>query len=195
MRRALTWLAVIVLLIGATGGLLWWTTATAAQFRVDGPRLEVTGQLTLASTERLDRLLEEHDGLRTVVIGPITVGGTGDGNVTSLLQKGMLIRAAGLSTVVAPDVTLSGDAAYLVFAGVERRLGEGARLVVTGWDTPAGPAAALPQDHPAHQERLDYVTRMLGSADAYWFALEAGGAEGHVLSRDEALALGILTDG
>jgi hypothetical protein len=193
MRRVVVWLAAAVLLAGATGGLLWWTTATAAQFRVEGPRLEVTGQLTLASTERLDRLLEEHDGLTTLVIGPISVSGAGD--VTSLLQKGMLIRAAGLSTVVAPDVTLSGDAAYLVFAGVERRLGEGARVVLTGWDTLEGPASALPEDHPAHQERLDYVTRMLGSAEAYWFALENGGATGHVLSTDEAQGLSILTEG
>ncbi|MFW5881881.1 MAG: hypothetical protein ACOCTP_05110, partial [Roseicyclus sp.] len=160
---------------------------------VEGTRLEVSGQLTLASTERLDRLLEEHEGLRTLVIGPISVAGADD--VTSLLQKGMLIRGAGLSTLVAPGVTLRGDAAYLAFAGVERRLGEDARLVLTGWDTPQGPAAELPRDHPAHQERLDYVTRMLGAADAYWFALETGGTEGHALSRAEALSLGILTEG
>jgi hypothetical protein len=191
MRRLITWLGGALVLIGATAGLLWWTTATAAQFRVEGPRLEVSGQLTLASTERLDRLLDEHGDLTTLVIGPITVGG--DGDVTSLLQKGMLIRGAGLSTVVAPEVTLRGDAVYLVYAGLERRLGEGARLSLTGWDTPQGPAAMLPEDHPAHQERLDYVTRMLGSDAAYWFALRNGGAEGHVLSPDEALSLGILT--
>jgi hypothetical protein len=193
MRRVVIWLAVAVLVGGATAGLLWWTTATAAQFRVEGPRLEVSGQLTLASTERLDRLLEEHGDLTTVVIGPITLAGSGDGDVTALLQKGMLMRAAGLSTLVAPGVTLRGDAVYLVMAGVERRLGEDAQLVVTGWDTPVGPAAALPQDHPAHQERLDYVTRMLGSDAAYWAMLDEGGAEGRALSRDEAVALGILT--
>lgn len=193
MRRLLIWLSVAVVITAATAGLLWWTTATAAQFRVDGPRLEVSGQLTLASTERLGRLLEEHDGLTTLVIGPVSLGGAGD--VTALLQKGMLIRAAGLSTIVAPDVALRGDAAYLLFSGVERRLGEGARLVLTGWETPAGPAAALPRDHPAHQERLDYVTRMLGSTDAYWVALEEGGGEGRELSTDAALALGILTAG
>lgn len=190
MRRILIWLGVALAVTGATGGLLWWTTATAAQFRVEGPRLDVSGQLTLASTERLSRLLEEHAALTTVVIGPVTVGG--DGSVTSVLQKGGLIRAAGLSTRVAPDVTLRGDAVYLAMAGVERHLGAGAGLVLTDWETPLGPAAELPRDHPAHMERLDYVTRMLGSDDAYWRALEAG-PEGDALSPGEAQALGILT--
>jgi hypothetical protein len=39
---------------------LWFSTASSAQFRVEGDALSVSGQLTLASTERLDRLLEEN---------------------------------------------------------------------------------------------------------------------------------------
>lgn len=189
MRRVLLWLVVVVIVVAATAGLLWWTTASAAQFRVEGERLEVSGQLTLASTERLDRLLEEHGQLTTLVIGPVLA----EGDVTALLQKGLLVRGAGLNTEVAEGTDLRGDAVYLFMAGVERRLGAGARLVLTGWQTPAGPAADLPLDHPAHQERVDYVTRMLGSPDVYWLALEAGREGARALGAAEAAGLGLAT--
>jgi hypothetical protein len=55
------WMAAAALCRGrATAGLMWFSTASSAQFRVEGGALSVSGQLTLASTERLDRLLEEH---------------------------------------------------------------------------------------------------------------------------------------
>lgn len=170
MRLLLIWLGAALVVIAATTGLLWFSTASAAQFRVDGERLFVSGQLTLASTERLDRLLEEHEGLSTLVLGDIGA----ESDATSLLQKGLLIRQAGLGTEVAPGVTLSGDAVYLFLAGTSRRLSEGAALRVTDWQTRVGPASALPRDHPAHQERLDHVTRMLGSGAFYWYMLESG---------------------
>ena len=128
---------------------------------------------------RLRQLLSQRDGLRR-------------DRKRWLVRAKSAVRAAGLSTRVAPDVTLRGDAVYLAMAGVERHLGAGAGLVLTDWETPLGPAADLPRDHPAHMERLDYVTRMLGSDDAYWRALEAG-PEGDALSPGEAQALGILT--
>jgi hypothetical protein len=130
----------------------------------------VSGQLTLASTERLDRLLEENDGLTTLVLGEIAA----ESDATALLQKGLVVRGAGLSTEVAGGVALRGDPVYLFLAGVDRRLGGARTLVVTDWQTRVGPASLLPRDHPAHQERLDYVRRMLGAEDFYWYTLEAG---------------------
>jgi hypothetical protein len=63
MRLLIIWMGAAVVVVAATAGLLWWSTESSAQFRVDGGALSVSGQLTLASTERLDRLLEENDGL------------------------------------------------------------------------------------------------------------------------------------
>lgn len=170
MRLLMIWLAAAVVVIGATAGLLYWSTSSAAQFVVEGDRMTVSGQLTLASTERLDRLMEEHPEVETFVLGEVAA----ESDATSLLQKGLLIRQAGLGTEVAPGVTLSGDAVYLFLAGTSRRLSEGAALRVTDWQTRVGPASALPRDHPAHQERLDHVTRMLGSGAFYWYMLESG---------------------
>jgi hypothetical protein len=189
MRRAAVILSSLLGLVALTGALLWFSTATAARFEVDGDRLTVSGQLTLASTERLNVILEENGDLSTLVLGEIVPGG----DVTSLLQKGQLIRAAGLSTEVGPGVTVTGDAVYLFLAGITRQIGADGRLAVTGWDTDAGPAVALPRDHPAHSERLDYVTRMLGSGDFYWYTLEAG--EGASMSEADMVALGVLTAG
>ncbi len=190
MRRAAIWLGVAVAVVGATAGLMWWTMASAARFEVDGDRLTVSGQLTLASTERLDRLLEEHGDLSTLILGDVSVAD----DVTTLLQKGTLIRSTGLSTEVAPGVTLTGDAVYLFLGGITRTLGTDARLAVEGWRTPAGEAAMLPRDHPAHTERLDYVRRMLGTEDFYWFTLEAPGEMPHFMSRSEMGGLGVVTE-
>jgi hypothetical protein len=187
MRLLAIWMVAAVVVTAATAGLLWWSTASSAQFEVDAERLSVSGQLTLASTERLDRLLEEHEGLSTFVLGDIAA----ESDTTSLMQKGLLLRGAGLSTELADGVTLSGDAVYLFLAGVERRLGNGAALVVSDWQTRVGPASLLPPEHPAHQERLDYVRRMLGSEEFYWTTLEAG--EGAPLSEADMRALGVLT--
>jgi hypothetical protein len=189
MRLLIIWMAAAVVVVAGTAGLLWFSTASSAQFRVDGDALHVSGQLTLASTERLDRLLEEHRGLTTLRLGEILA----ESDATSLLQKGLLIRGAGLSTEVADGVTLTGDAVYLFLAGTQRRLGAGAALVATDWQSRVGPASLLPREHPAHQERLDYVQRMLGSGDFYWYTLEAGA--GAAMSRADMVALGVLTQG
>jgi hypothetical protein len=189
MRRAAVVLIAATVIAAGTAGLLWLTTASAARFETDGDRLVVSGRLTLASTERLDRILEENGDLSTLVIGDVETGG----DVTSLLQKGALVRRAGLATLVAPGVTLEGDGVYLFLSGIDRQLGEGAALAVADWQTPDGPASALPPDHPAHAERLDYVTRMLGSGEVYRAMLEAGRNGTGAMPADELLSLGILT--
>jgi hypothetical protein len=187
VRGLFIWLGAALVVIVATSGLLWFTTASAAQFRVEGERLTVSGQLTLASTERLDRLLEENPDVTTLVLGEISV----ESDPTALLQKGLVVRGAGLDTEVDGGVALRGDPVYLFLAGVDRRLGPGATLVVTDWQTRVGPASLLPRDHPAHQERLDYVRRMLGAEDFYWFTLEAGG--GAPMNEADMVALGMLS--
>ena len=186
MRFRFIWLCAAVVVIAATAGLLWLTTASSAQFQVDGERLIVSGQLTLASTDRLDTLLEENPGLTTLVLGDIS----GESDATSLLQKGLVVRGAGLSTEIAAGVTLAGDAVYLLLSGVERKLGEDAEVAVSDWQTRVGPASLLPRDHPAHQERRDYVQRRLGSDAFYWYMLEGTGDPVRVTDLE---ALGVLT--
>jgi hypothetical protein len=172
MRLLLIWMIAAVGVTAATAWLLWFSTASSAQFRVDDDRLHVSGRLTLASTERLQTILEETDGVEMLVLGDVAA----ESDATSLMQKGLVVRGAGLATEVADGVVLSGDAVYLFLAGTERRLGEGAEMVVGDWQSRVGPASALPRDHPAHQERRDYVERMLGSDAFYWYMLEAGDA-------------------
>ncbi|WP_442641945.1 hypothetical protein, partial [Roseicyclus sp.] len=70
----MVWIVGLVALVGITGGLLWFSTATAARFTVEGDRLHVAGQLTLMSTERLNTILEENGDLSTLVLGEIGAG-------------------------------------------------------------------------------------------------------------------------
>jgi len=190
MRRLLIWLVGILALAGGTGALLWLLTAGAASFQIEGDRLHVAGTLTLASTERIDTLVEQNPGLTTLVLGEIGA----DSDATALLQKGGLIRSLGLSTEVADGVTISGPAVYLFLGGAERRLGDGAQIDVSDWQTNVGPAAALPLNHPAHAERRGYVARMLGAPDFYEFMIAAapvGGA--HRVSDNEIAQFGLVT--
>jgi hypothetical protein len=192
VRRVALWFGGIVVVSAATAVLLWMATAGAASFRVDGDRLIVSGQLTLMSTERIDTLIEQHPDIAVLVLEDIADAS----DATAMLQKGALIRSLGMNTAVAPGVTLSGDAVYLFLGGVERRLGSGARIVVSDWQTPLGPASALSMDHPAHAERRGYVAGMLGDAAFYDFMIgvaPVGG--GHRLSDAELQDFGLVTDG
>ncbi|MEM7722894.1 MAG: hypothetical protein AAF376_11005 [Pseudomonadota bacterium] len=192
MRRVLIWLGGAVGVSAATGALLWMVTAGAASFQVDGSRLIVSGTLTLASTERIDTLVEQTPGLTTLVLGEIGE----DSDATALLQKGALIRSLGMTTLVAPGVTISGPAVFLFLGGVERRLGEDAEIAVSDWQTNVGPASALPADHPAHAERRGFVARMLGGPDFYDFMIGAapvGGA--HRVTDQQVAEFGLVTGG
>lgn len=192
MRRVLIWLSAVVGVSAATALLLWMVTAGSASFQMDGSRLVVSGTLTLASTERIDTLVEQNPGLTTLVLGEIGE----DSDATALLQKGGLIRSLGMTTLVAPGVTVSGPAVFLFLGGVERRLGEDAQIVVSDWQSAVGPASALPADHPAHAERRGFVTRMLGAPDFYDFMIGAapvGGA--HRVTDNEISEFGLTTGG
>lgn len=192
MRKAVFWLGGLVALGGLTAVLLWMVTAGSASFRIEGERLLVSGNLTLISTERIDTLVEENPDLSIVVLGEIDPAS----DATALLQKGALIRSLGLSTQVAPGVTVSGPALYLFLGGVERSLSEDAAIAVSDWQSTLGPASALPPEHPAHDERRLFIAQTLGDEALYAFSLGAapvGGA--HVLSAAELAEFGVLTDG
>ena len=100
-----------------------------------------------------------------------------------------------LSGSFVSDLVFLPDLDSYPSTGYEDTFGVDETIVLTGWQTPQGPAAGLPQDHPAHQERLDYVTRMLGSADAYWVSLDPSRSDGRALGAAEARDLGLITQG
>jgi len=190
MRRILLWVGGLAAVVGGTAVLLMILMAGAASFQIEGNRLHVSGTLTLASTERIDTLVEQNPGLRTVVLGQIGE----DSDATALLQKGVLIRSLGLNTAVADGVTIRGGAVYFFLGGAERRLGEDAQIEVSDWQSSLGPASALPQDHPVHAERRGYVARMLEDPAFYEFMIGAapvGGA--HRVSDNELAEFGVLT--
>ncbi len=174
MHRAAIWIGGLVVLVAATAGLLWLATSGAAQFRVEGERLHISGQLTLASTERIDTLVEQTPGLTTVVLGEIAP----DSDMTAILQKGALIRVLGLNTDIEDGVTLGLPGTYMFLGGVARRLGADQSLSAGDWMTNVGPASALSPEHSAHSERRGYVEQMLGDDAFYWFSLDAAPVDG-----------------
>ncbi len=182
--RVLAYLLAVLVAVGGGGyALIQFASADAAAFRVDGPRLHVSGNLTLLSTERIDILIEENPNLTTVVLGEIDRAS----DPVALIQKGGLIRSLGLNTAVGPDVALGGDAVYLFLGGVERRLADGATLVVSDWQSDVGPASALAADHPAHTQRRGHVIAMLGDGAFYDFAIAAAPIGGAYVVTDRDL--------
>jgi hypothetical protein len=190
MRRAAIILGGLAALGALTAVLLSLINDGAAQFEVAGERMVVAGNLTLLSTERIEVLAEQHPEITTVTLGEIDPAS----DPQAMMEKALLIRSLDLNTEVAPGVTLSPGAVLLYLGGVERSLAEGARLSVSDWQTPVGPAALLVADHPAHQERRRHMERLLGDAALYDFSVAAApvGAA-HILSADEIARFGLTT--
>ncbi|WP_375550241.1 hypothetical protein [Rhodophyticola porphyridii] len=184
-RRVLFWGLGLVILGAATAGLLYFATAGATVFRVEGDRMYMSGPMTGASPERFEMLVEQNPGLRTVVLGDMP----GAADITALLQNGYRIRRLGLTTEVAPGARIEGDAVWLVLAGAGRQIGAGAEIVISDWG-----GAALAEDDVAHEERRRYVTDMLGG-DAFYRATLDAGAEGRLLTGEDFSRFGLVTGG
>ena len=130
-------------------------------------------------------------GLATFVLGDVSAAS----DATSLLQKGAVVRGAGLATEVADGVTLDGGDARLPFpcghATAPRRWREAGRDRLAD----AGRACLRPAAGSIRriEERRDYMRRMLGSEDFYWYMLEAGEGTGRPVTEADLAGFGILT--
>jgi len=188
MKRAFFWLGGLAAVVLATGGLLWFATAGAAQFRVEGDTLYLSGTLSLAGNERFETLMDENPGLTTLILEDIP----GGADITASLQKGYRIRNFGLRTAIAPGAVVAGHGVYLFLSGVERRMGAGATLLLEDWALQGLRAGDMARDAPAHAERRSYVMDMLGEDTLYWMMVNDAG---RVIGADEAARLGLLTGG
>ena len=187
--RAALWIGGAAVVAGAVGGLLWLSLQGAAEFRVDGTDLHVAGELSGASTHRLEVLLEEHPGLERLVLGDVE-GGT---DMTVIVGKAFLIRQAGLAAEIAAGAEVANDGVLMFLAGSPRAMGEGAGIVLT--DAETARAAGLPYDVSlgADQERRHYVGTELMAPDlaaAIDAVAETGGERR--IGPAEAAALGLI---
>jgi hypothetical protein len=157
-RRLAIWLAVLLFVGGGTFGLISLAMSGATEFRVeDERRLVIEGPITGASTERVQRILEQNPGLEEVVLGDIP--GTSDLNW--LLAIGYLFRQNELATRAVG--VLHNDGILLLLAG-DPRVIDGGRLVLTGDALARRDGLPVDPRPVTLAERQGYVARMLGDA-------------------------------
>lgn len=179
----------IVLALGAGGAVLVRMMDTGATaFRVEGAVLHLSGPVSGAAADRLDRLLEENPGVTVLALGDIP--GADDANwVTSM---GRLIRGAGLATRV--EGTVVNDAIFLFLGGTERSIAEGGALVLQSDALQRRQGVAVDRSTAAEADRERFVGTMLGTDDfARFMAERRASQELHRLSGDEITRFGLTT--
>jgi hypothetical protein len=187
MLRRLAILLGVVVALGAGGAaLIGLAERGATEFRVEGGTLTISGAVSGAATERLERLLEQTPALERVVLGDLP--GTDD--LSWLAGMGYLIRRAGLATVAEGEIV--NDAILLFAAGSPRVMG-GGRLVLRS------DAMARRLGHPVDRtpstqaERVRYLQQMLGDDAWAGFAADIRASrEEHVMTDAELRRFGLL---
>lgn len=186
-RRFLIALAVLAAFgLGGTG-LVRMMGASATEFQVEGSVLRLSGPISGAASDRLERVLEQTPGLRTLSIGDTP----GADDVSWLLGMAHMISAAGLSTRA--DGAVVNDAILLFLAGAEREIGTGGFHLHS--DAVLRDLGA-PQDRSASAsaERADLVTRILGSAEfAIFMAQTRAENDQYALTEADILRFGLVT--
>ncbi|MEM1273884.1 MAG: hypothetical protein AAGF88_08705 [Pseudomonadota bacterium] len=156
MARRLLLVAAICAAMGLGGaGLIRMMGAAATEFRIDGDRLVLSGPLTGAATDRLERFLQQNPNLTHVVLADTP----GAHDLGWLLGMADLIAAHGLATEARGSV--GNDAILLFLAGQPRVISGGALFF---YDDGEARRRGAPWDcDPASAaERLDFITATLG---------------------------------
>ena len=187
MLKRLAILLAVVIGLGAGGyGLIRLAESGATEFAVEGDSLRISGPVSGAATERLERLLEQTPGLERVVLGDLP--GTDD--LSWLVGMGYLIRGAGLETVAEGEIV---NDAILLFAAGERRVMGAGRLVLRSDARARQLGQPVDRRPSAAAERRRYLERLRGDAEFVAFKAELRGSrDEHVMSEDEMRRFGLL---
>ena len=154
---------------------------------VEGDTLTISGPVSGAATERLERLLEQTPGLSRVVLGDLP--GTDD--LSWLVGMGYLIRNAGLETVAEGEIV--NDAILLVLPRASAGDGRGPAGACARTRWRGGWARPVDRRPSATAERARYLERVLGDAALAEFEAEMRGSrDEHVMSGDEMRRFGLL---
>jgi hypothetical protein len=182
-------IAAAVVLVFVAGGfaLIRLAGAGATEFRLDGPVLHISGPVTGASAERLQRLLEQNPGIEVVSLGAIP----GADDVSWVAGMGRLIRAAGLETrVVGPVVN---DGIFLFLGGTVRSV-DGGSLILQSDAVQRQAGVATDASVAADADRQGFVAAMLGGAEFADFMAETRAAQDtYVLTGDDIARFGLET--
>ncbi|NSY36903.1 alpha/beta hydrolase [Leisingera sp. ANG59] len=159
------------------------------RFELQGRDVLVNGTLNARSLNQFSAFMSEHPEAERLVL--LNMPGSVDDE--NNLKLGHLVRDLGLDTHVTAASEIYSGAVDIFLAGTERTMEEGAVLGVHAWEGNET-ADNYPRSHPEHAPYVAYTKRMLGSADFYWFTIQAAPASDiHEMTAAEVKRYGLLT--
>lgn len=159
-------------------------------FEPSGEDLLVSGTLNQHSLASFEQAIAENPDTTRLVL--VYVPGSVDDDTN--LKLGNRVRDLGLDTHLTAESEVHSGGTDLFLAGVERTMEAGAIIGVHSWGQGNLQGRDVPREDPVHAAYVDYTARMLGSADFYWFTLEAAPVEDtHEMTLDEISEYGLLT--
>lgn len=169
--------------------------ASPVEFEVQGDLAVMTGTIGADFVHRTCDLVEDDPQVGTVELLDVP-GSSTEGDQT--LEAGLVLREAGLGTVVPGDGQIESGGVDFFLAGSTREVADGACLGVhaTEIDLGDGPisAADLPPDDPEHEPYVEYFRSIGIPEDFYWFTLSAAPPAGiHYLTPDEMVRFAVVT--
>ncbi|MGJ8546814.1 MAG: alpha/beta hydrolase [Sulfitobacter sp.] len=181
----------ILLGLAALGGCsVAGTLRQAVDYRLVNDRLMMSGMITARTPLQFAEVLADNPGITTIVLQDMP----GALDEAAALQMGYLIRQRGLHVALQSDSFLRGAAVFLLLAGTERRMVEGAQIGLRSWADGGGEGADYPADAAEHRLYLQYLRDMLGDEAFYWFALHAAPSDGiYIMNQEEIDRFGLLT--
>lgn len=189
MLRKLGIVLAVVAAFGAGGfALVRMMDAGATAFRVDGAVLHISGPVSGAAADRLERLLDENPGISVVALGDIP----GADDVAWVTGMGRMIRAAGLETRATGMV--ANDGVFLFLGGASRSVAEGGALVLNSDAVQRQAGVAVDVSSAAEADRVRFVETMLGDAGFASFMAETRATrDNYDLTGDDLARFGLVT--
>jgi len=187
IRRLALALAVVAAMAGGGFALVRMMDAGATAFRVEGEVLHISGPVSGAAADRLQRLLEEHPGVRVVALGD----SPGADDVAWVTGMGRMIRGAGLATRL--EGRVANDAIFLFLGGTPRSVASGT-LALHSDAVQREMGIAVDDSTAAEADRIRFVEAMLGDAGFADFMAETRAVrDNYELTADDLVRFGLTT--
>ncbi|MBO9472008.1 alpha/beta hydrolase [Shimia sp. R10_1] len=181
----------VAFVAGCTGlQVAYLNSYDSISFEPSGTDLMVSGTLNQYSLSSFEAAMAAHPDTKRLVL--LEVPGSVDDETN--LKLGNRVRDLGLNTHLTAKSEVHSGGTDLFLAGVARSMEEGAIIGVHSWAEGNRAGADFPKDDPVHTAYVRYTERMLGSADFYWFTLEAAPVEDtYIMTPADIAEYGLLT--
>ena len=176
-------------------GLLQATATLAADrpfsIKVQGKYFVANGVIDSRTPGRVAKAIGDRPDIRILVLNNVP----GSADDAANLQASLLIRKAGLTTIVPAKGLISSGGTDMFLAGKQRIIEKGACVGVLSWAAGNKQGADFPDSSSAHDGYLDYYRAVGIPSDFYWFTLDVADAdEMHWMSINEIKQFRMVTN-